>query len=192
MIITISGTIGSGKSTVAKILAQKLNLKHHSIGDFMRELALERNLSLEDFGKIAEGDRSVDTTLDKKQIDLGGNEDNFIIDGRLSFHFIPKSIKIFLDGELKTRAERILRDILIKNIRKEEQAETIREMVEKIQTRKECEQLRYQKYYNIDPYDEKYYDLIVDTTSITPEEVANKIVEFVEKQQKLTDNFLRK
>ena len=45
----------------------------------MRDLAKERNLSLEDLGKIAEGDRSIDLTLDKRQIQLGKTEDNFII-----------------------------------------------------------------------------------------------------------------
>ncbi len=182
MIITLSGSAGSGKSTVGKLLAQKLNLKHYSTGDFMRKMARDKNLSLEDLGKIAEGDRSIDVALDEQQIELAEKEDDFIIDGRLSFKFIPKSIKIFLDGELKTRAERILRDVHIKNIRKEEYAENIREMVEKIETRKECERTRYLKYYDIDPYDMKHYDLVVDTSNIAAEEVADKIIEFIKKQ----------
>lgn len=149
----------------------------------MREMAKERNLLLEDLGKIAEGDRSIDAALDKRQIELGKNEDNFVIDGRLSFHFIPQSVKIFLDAELSTRALRIWEDIKVKNLRKEEQAETIREIVDKIKKREKSEKNRYQKYYRIDPYDEKHYDLVLDTTDITAEEAADKIIEFVKSKQ---------
>lgn len=182
MIVTISGTAGSGKSTVAKILAKKLNLRHFSTGDFMREIAKERNLSLEDLGRIAEGDRSIDKALDQKQIRLNKTEDNFIIDGRLSFHFIPKSIKIFLDADLKTRAQRIWKDIKIKNLRKEERAENLREIIDQIKTREKSETIRYQKYYQIDPYDKSHYDLVLDATHSTAEQIADQIILFVKQK----------
>ena len=151
MIITISGTAGSGKSTVAKLVAEKLDLKHYSTGDFMRQIAKERNLSLEDLNRIAEGDRSIDTALDKRQQELGKNEDNFIIDGRLSFLFIPNSIKIFLDADIKTRAERIWKDIKIRGLRKEERADTLREIIDEVRKREASEVKRYEKYYQINP-----------------------------------------
>jgi len=88
MIITISGKAGSGKSTVAKELARKLNLKHYSIGDIMRQIAKERNISLNELSKLAEKDESIDLELDKKQIDLRDKND-FIIDGRLTAYFLP-------------------------------------------------------------------------------------------------------
>ncbi len=40
MIITIAGMPGSGKTTVAKILADKLNLKRYSMGDLRGKMAL--------------------------------------------------------------------------------------------------------------------------------------------------------
>ena len=89
MIITISGIAGSGKSTVAKLLAKKLNYKHYSIGDFMRQIAKERKLTLLELSKQAEKDNSIDKELDKKQIELGKTKDNFVIDSRLGFHFCP-------------------------------------------------------------------------------------------------------
>jgi len=183
MIITVAGNPGSGKSTVAKLLAQKLGLRHFSVGDLMREMAKERNLSLADLGKIAEGDRSIDVALDERQIQLGRTEDDFVIDGRLSFHFIPQSLKVFLDAELKTRAERIWKDVKVKNLRKEEQVETIREIVDQIQRREKSEKIRYEKYYHLNPYDLKHYDLVIDTTSISAEEAADKVVEFVQKRE---------
>ena len=42
MLLTISGPIGSGKSTVAAALAEELSYEHVSGGDIFRELAAER------------------------------------------------------------------------------------------------------------------------------------------------------
>ena len=53
MIITISGKAGSGKSTVAKSISQKLNLRHYSIGDLMRAMAREKKISLLELNKLA-------------------------------------------------------------------------------------------------------------------------------------------
>ena len=61
MIITISGALGSGKSTVAKILVRKFNLKHYSTGDFMREIAAKRGVTLLELSKLAETDKLWDT-----------------------------------------------------------------------------------------------------------------------------------
>ncbi|MFH1683122.1 MAG: (d)CMP kinase [Candidatus Woesearchaeota archaeon] len=181
MIITISGTAGSGKSTIAKIIAERLHLKHYSTGDFMRQIAKERNLSLEDINRIAEGDRSIDTTLDKWQIELGKNEDEFIIDGRISFHFIPRSIKIFLDADIKIRAERIWKDIKIRGLRKEERADNLREIIEEVRKREASEVKRYEKYYQINPYEHQHYDFVVDTSKSDAQEAADDIIIFVQK-----------
>lgn len=186
MIITISGNPGSGKSTVAKIIAQKLNLKHYSTGDFMREMARKRNISLAELGKIAEKDRSIDEELDNWQINLGKTEDDFVIDARIGFHFIPKSIKIFLAADLKTRAERILKDVEVKKLRKEETVEDINDAMKQMREREKSETTRYLKYYNVDPYNQKHYDFIVDTTRITAQEAAQKIIEYVNTRQKST------
>ena len=56
VIITVSGRPGSGKSTVAKSLAAKLNLDHVSAGDFMREMAAERNITVLELSAIAGAD----------------------------------------------------------------------------------------------------------------------------------------
>ncbi len=71
MIITISGIAGSGKSTVAKLLAKRLGYRHYSIGDFMREMAKERKVSLLELSKEAEKGHSIDKELDEKQRELG-------------------------------------------------------------------------------------------------------------------------
>ena len=174
MIITISGIAGSGKSTVAKLLAKKLNYKHYSIGDFMRELAKERNTTLLELSKQAEKDQSIDKELDKKQTELGKTQDNFVIDSRLGFHFIKNSKKIFLEVQLNEAAKRIL-----KEKRQHEQYKDIQESIEKIKTRISSEDKRYRGYYNIDYHNKNNYDLVIDTTNIKPEEVVEKIIKTI-------------
>jgi len=175
MIITITGNLGSGKSTVAKLVAQKLDLKHYSTGDFMRQMATERGVDLLELNKIAEKDKSVDKELDDRQIKLGKTENNFIIDARLGWHFIPHSIKIFLDVTDEEAARRIFSD----QRTTEKPYNTIQEAMENIRKRRESEKKRYRELYGLDYYDKKNYDLIVDTTKITAEQVAEKTVDFV-------------
>ena len=175
MIITISGRAGSGKSTVAKEIAKKLNLKHYSIGDLMRQMAKERNISLAELGKVAEGDDAVDKELDDRQIKLGKEEDNFVIDGRLTAHFLPDAkLKVFLDCDDKIRAERILKDE-----RKDEESKGVDNIIKKINEREESERKRYKKYYDVDYCDKKLYDLVIDTSKISVKEVVDKIISSV-------------
>jgi len=175
MILTISGKLGSGKSTAAKLAAKKLNLKHYSTGDFMREIAAERGISLLELSKLAEKDKTIDEKLDQRQIELGKSEDNFIIDARLGWHFIPNSIKVFLDVDLDTGAQRIFNDLR----ETEKENKTLEDTKKGIVRRMESETLRYKTYYGINCYDLNNYDLVVDTTNLNIEEVVDKIVEFV-------------
>jgi predicted cytidylate kinase len=173
MKITISGMPGSGKSTVSKIVAERLGLKLYSVGDFMRDIAKTRGMSLIELSKIAEKDRRIDDELDDRQIRLR-NEDNFVMNSRIGFHFIPDSIKIFLEVDTKKAAERILKDK-----REEETAATAEEMQKEIERRMKSESTRYKKYYDIDLFDKSNFDLVIDTSNITAAAVADKIVEFV-------------
>ncbi len=177
MIITISGVPGSGKSTVAKLVAQRLGFKHHSAGDFMREIAEKRGVSLLELGKIAEKDRSIDKELDERTIQLGKKEDNFVMDSRLAYNFIPESFKVFLMVDEKAAAKRIFSDIKSKKTGRkvEKESTTLAATLASIRKRKKSEQQRYRKYYGLNPYDTKQYDLVIDTTNLQPEGVAQKI-----------------
>jgi cytidylate kinase len=107
MIISISGAEGSGKSTIAKMLAEKLGWPRYYIGGIRREKAKERGLTLEEYNKLGETDPSTDLEVDEYQKKLGETQDNFIIEGRTSWHFIPHSFKIFLDVSFEEGARRI-------------------------------------------------------------------------------------
>ena len=82
---------------------------------------------------------------------------------------------------MKVRAERIWKDIKVKGLRKEENADSLREIIDEVKKREESEKKRYKEYYDVDPYDRTNYDLVIDTTYTTAEQALAKIVEFVEK-----------
>ncbi len=180
MIIAISGTAGSGKSTVAKAIAKELKLKHYSAGDFMREMASERGISLIEIGKLAEKDPSVDREVDERNKLLAGKDD-FVIDSRLAFHFIPNSIKIFLKVDPKVAAKRIFRDIQAQKRAVEKGFGSEKEVLDGIIKRQQSEVKRYQKYYGIDYLDESNYDFVLDTTNLTVEQSIKKVLDFVKK-----------
>lgn len=176
MRITISGKPGSGKSTIAKVIARKLSYKHYSVGDFMRELAEEKGITVLEFSKLAEKSTEIDKKLDEKQANLN-KEDNFVIDSRLGFHFIKNSIKIFLDVSDEEAAKRIY-----KQKRKEEiENKTLKETLDNIKKREQSEILRYKKYYRLDCYDKKNYDFVLDTTKTDADGVVEAVIGFLRK-----------
>jgi CMP/dCMP kinase len=184
MIITISGLPGSGKSTAGKLLAKLLGFRHFSSGDFMREIAAKRGVSLNELGKLAEKDRSIDQELDERTKKLGKDNDDFVMDSRLAYYFIPGSFKIFLEVDEKEAAKRILGAINngSEGRKVEKESTNLASTIDGIRERLRSEKQRYKNYYNLDPYDLKLYDLVVDTTNCTPEEVIEKIVESIKKR----------
>lgn len=187
MKITISGDPGAGKSTVATILAKKLDLKRYYMGGIRREMAAKRGLSLEEFNKLGETDPDTDIKVDNYQKKLGKEENNIIIEGRTSYFLIPDSIKIYLKVELNEGTKRILNHMKTKEGAKrneiKEQAEelSLETLKEKILKRKKSDTFRYKKYYKQDIFDLNHYDLVIDTTNISPNDVVNKIMEFIKK-----------
>ncbi len=185
MIITISGHPGSGKTTVAKMLIDSLKLKHYYMGGIRRQIAKERGMTIEEFNKLGETDPSTDKVVDDFLVKLGKEEDNFIAEGRTAAYFIPNSIKIFMDVDMRVGAERILKDLTEKGmqgVRNEKIGLGVDDQERLLRERVESDRLRYQKYYGIDITDKSRYDLWVDTSDMTPEQVADKIIAFVKKK----------
>lgn len=56
----------------------------------------KRGMTLAEYNKLGETDPSTDIEVDEYQKKLGETEDNFIIEGRTSWHFIPHSLKFLL------------------------------------------------------------------------------------------------
>ena len=153
MIITIGGSIASGKTTLAKKISEKFNLRHISAGVVMREMAEEKGISLIEFSKYAEKHPEIDKEIDERQKRLSMQGD-CVVDGRLSAYFIDSELKIWLTAPVEVRAKRAMGRDNFKNIN---------EAVDKVSKREASEKKRYREFYNIDLDDMKIYDLILNT-----------------------------
>jgi CMP/dCMP kinase len=182
VILTISGPPGSGKSTVADILKDRLNWPSYYIGGIRREMAKKRGMTLPEYNKLGETDPSTDTEVDDYQKNLGKTEDNFIIQGRTSWYFIPHSLKIYLDVDFEVGVQRIWKHMQTDTTRNEGTYNSIDELREGVKQRMTSDKKRYKEYYNVDAYDKTNYDLIIDTTHKTPEEVVEEILKHVKEQ----------
>lgn len=182
MIITVSGTPGAGKTTICRLLAGKLRMNHYYMGGIRRQVAKEKGMTIEEFNKLGENDPSTDKIVDDYLIKLGKTEDNFIAEGRTAFHFIPNSVKIFFDVDPIVGAERIRKDLTEKGLadqRNETAGKTIDDQAALTKQRMESDNARYRKYYNIDVYDRKNYDFVIDTTKLTILQVLDNLLGFL-------------
>lgn len=178
-IITIAGKLGSGKSSTAGLVAQILNYKHYSTGDFMRSIANKKGISLAKLNKIAETDDSIDKSLDNHNLEIGKME-NIVLDSRLGFYFIPDSFKVFLELSPDIASERIMEDRKTNTNRHTEAVDfdTKEKIIESINNRLISERKRYKDLYNIEDHTaHTNFDLIIDTEKIPLEEVSKKVIE---------------
>jgi len=171
MIIAISGLHGTGKSTIAKLLAETFGLKYYSTGDTFREFAKKRNLSLEEFSKYVENHPEIDRELDEKTIEKA-KENNIIIDSQLSGHMLNSiaDFKIHLKCSLESR---------VKRMTDRDETSFQRKLKETV-LRETSELKRYKDLYNIDLSDidtiYKLHGLVIDTENLSVEEVLEKII----------------
>ena len=176
-IISITGTLGSGKSSTSDLTAKKLGFQRFSSGDFTRKIALEMGISLNELGKKEEADGSIDNKVDE-EIKKVGEMDKIVIDSRLAYHWIPNSFKVYLDLTPEIAKERIFNNLKENALRKEsEGSSTSEEIYKKIIDRRENEKNRYKKHYGIENHaDHKNFDLVVDTNNNNLEQVVDIIV----------------
>jgi len=177
-IIVLGGYPGSGKSTVKKILAEKLGYKSFSAGDFSRELAQKKGMSLEELNEyiVTEGEE-LDHLIDEEQQRIEKEENNYVVDAHIGFHFIPSGFKVFLMIPVETSAERIFNDREAPvRVNSGDSMQSYEESLERTKKRIENHKLRYKKHYGINVYDISQFDLIIDNSEMKAEAVAGVII----------------
>jgi len=174
-IITIAGSQGSGKSSTAKLAAKKLSFKHFSSGDLFREIAKERDLSIEAMNWTAEEQKEIDYQVDERLRSLKDEKD-LVIDSRLAFHWIPDSFKVYLELDPDTAAERIFNHIKNQG-RVSQTAASVEEVRRNIDIRVESERKRYASLYSVDVTNTTPFDLIIDTRVNALDEVVGLVIE---------------
>lgn len=176
MQITIGGVPGAGKSTAAKLVAEKLGYDFYSMGKIRRELAEERGLTIDEFNSLPE---NTDAVVDERQKTLGREGDNFVNEGRLAFYFMPNSVKIYFHCDINIAASRIF-----KEPRSSERVYAdIAGVVLDLQKRMQSDRERYSGHYNIDCYNPAHFDYVIDTTNLAIDETLEKVLEIVKKKR---------
>ena len=174
MLISITGKLGSGKSTVCNLLKDRYGFEIYSTGAFQREVARSMGITTLELNKRLREDPSLDYVIDDKvkQLSIEKAEEKLIFDSRMAWHFAVKSFKIFLTIEPCEAARRVM-----KNQRGcEEFYADESEACDKLIERSKVEQARFLQIYGVDYYDINNYDLVVDTTSRTPDEIIEIIM----------------
>lgn len=169
--ISIAGCIGAGKSMISKEL-EKEGYQIVSAGSLFRQYAKEHNISIEE---AISGHTEIDTEIDSNIVNLGETKSGIVFDSRMAWHFVPDSFKVFVYADLDVATDRVF-----KANRETESFQTIEECKNNILSRQSKELANYQKMYGQDYMDSKNYDLIIDSTYATPEEVAKKILECID------------
>lgn len=175
MFITINGQLGSGKSTVCSLLKNKYGFDVFSSGRIQRQIARKMNASTLDLNKISENDYSIDRYIDKVVVEFAENNigESVVFDSRLAWHFVPNSFKVRLTINPVTAAERIVPN----RHTPEESYNSLEDAICRLSERQKSESLRYKSIYNVDIDDFKNYDLIMNTSQLSPEEVGDTIYE---------------
>ncbi len=162
MRITISGSPGSGTTTLGKALAEKYGLRYVSAGEFFRACAKDRGMDLAEFGELAKQDSAIDKEVDERQKEFARTNDNIILEGRLAGWMVEEAdLKILLWASQKCRSARIA----------EREDLTPERSYELTVEREKCEADRYMAYYNIDIADETLYHLVINSERFNQEQV---------------------
>jgi len=172
MIIAIGGPPGSGKSTAAALYAETHGCTLVSAGQVFREGARARGLSLEAYGAYAathpEVDRELDALVLRRAAELAMSGD-VVTDGRLQAALFARekvpALRVLVDAPLEVRAERVAK----------REGIPPGEARRQILIRESSERARYRELYGLEANDRAHYDLVLDSSTLSPEEIVAAI-----------------
>lgn len=159
--VAISGLHGAGKTTAAKALSEKFDLRYVSAGGVFRDMAAEKGMSLSEFSAYVEENPEIDEEIDQRTSEEA-EKDDVLIDARLAGWMAQEAdIKILLTAPLDERVRRIVN----------RESRGYEEVKEETIVRERSEKERYMEVYDIDVDDYSVYDLVLDTGKFSEEEM---------------------
>ncbi len=173
MHITITGRLGSGKSTAAKIIVEKHGFHYYSTGTIMRELAREAGISILEYNQRCVDDPTEDRKIDDRTrtFAIEHRDEDLVFDSRMAWFFAPDTFKVYVTVDPAVAAARVKLDP------RPGEPESPEELYRELEERSRVEQARFIKFYGegADYYNWQNFNLIVDSTHRTAEEVADLI-----------------
>lgn len=166
--IAISGDIGTGKSTLARLLSEKLDWEYISAGNYFREWYKSQGMDVSKvYGIPEEEDRKMEASFQKEMKEKEGVVFESRLAGWLARDY-PETLKVLCTVENEEAYKRVSKRDSVS----EAEAKTL-----SIQRSKDLVD-KFNKLYNVSDFlDGKYFDLVINTTNLNPEEVLQKVLE---------------
>jgi cytidylate kinase len=174
MHITITGMLGSGKSTICKIISEQKGYEIYSTGKIQRQVASQKGVTTLELNKMMVEHPELDSIIDNETIRISDENKNrtIIFDSRMAWFFVKESYKIFLTVDPFVSAQRVTKadrgDV--------EGYADVHEAKLKLIERAQAEHERFIRIYNADYWDYCNYDLILDATWHDPDTLASIIM----------------
>lgn len=183
MHITLTGNLGSGKSTLSKILEEEYGYEIFSTGKVIRKIAEEHGLSVLEMNELMNKDPKYDHEIDDTtaRISRENPDKSILFDSRLAWHFVDKSFKVFLSVSLDVAAKRVAGDASRGEV---EHYASLEEAKENLKKRAQTEDIRYKDLYHIEYFDYSNYNLVLDSTDCAPDILAKILKEEAEAYEK--------
>ena len=180
MHITITGNLGSGKSTISKIIRDKYGFEIYSTGTVQRKLAKELGKSTLEMNELMSNDPKFDNMIDDATARVAKEnlEKDIIFDSRLAWHFVGESFKVFVSVSLDLATDRVYND---SNRGSVEKYTGLADAKNQLKARAETENQRFKEMYNLEYFNFNNYNLVIDSSHNTPEELAQVIIEEAKK-----------
>lgn len=174
--ISLTGDLGSGKSTLCKILKEMYSAEVISVGTIQRSMAKDMGMTTCEFSHYMEQHPEIDNRFDDmiKSYDAV-NDKSLLFDSRLAWNFVPSAMSVYVTTDLQVAAERVLAAC-----REDERYSSLKEAMEKLSDRRRSELKRYSSIYGLDLNNIFNYDLVADSTTASPENIAELIASVYE------------
>lgn len=170
--VAISGELGSGKSAVAAALAGVRGAPVVSTGAIHRRIAAERGQSALETNLAAEEDAAIDQQIDAELQRRGESSEPTVFDSRMAWYFVPGALKVHLVVETRIGAERMAG----RSATAVETYGSVAEAVALADERHASEQRRFLATYDVDIDRLRNYDLVVDTSRASIDEITDHVL----------------
>jgi predicted cytidylate kinase len=165
--ITLSGFAGTGKSTIGMVFSDKYGYEFISVGNFSRDFAQkEYGMTINQFQEKCKNEPELDSLIDERFSKECNSKSTIVVDYRLGFKFINDAFHVLLVASDEVAASRIS-----KANRKNEDTD-----LKSIKERNAIMKQRFIDAYGVDFTDIQNYHIVINTDNLTPEEIAEFII----------------